>query len=193
MHHCGEHRSRGARRGEGSGRRIAGGDDSGNLERDLRRCGSSVAGVAVHAGARAGSAAREEGNEENRNDRVGRPDCSREVSRTWRLAVVPRQGPDAARARSGATGHECWVARGRWRVSLPTFQLLRPKTLDEAMALMAKYDGQVKVVAGGTDLLPSMKQKLFTPPYVLDLRGVSELRGIRKRAGEGVEISLIHI
>ena len=45
--------------------------------------------------------------------------------------------------------------------------------------------GEVKVVAGGTDLLPSMKQKLFTPPYVLDLRGVSELRGIRHVPGRG--------
>ncbi len=76
-------------------------------------------------------------------------------------------------------------------MSLPSFQLLRPKTLDEAMALMAKYDGQVKVVAGGTDLLPSMKQKLFTPPYVLDLRGISELRGIRSGAGGGVEIGVL--
>jgi 4-hydroxybenzoyl-CoA reductase subunit beta len=75
-------------------------------------------------------------------------------------------------------------------LSLPSFQLLRPKTLDEAMALMAKYDGQVKVVAGGTDLLPSMKQKLFTP-YVLDLRGISELRGIRSGAGGGVEIGVL--
>ncbi len=73
-------------------------------------------------------------------------------------------------------------------MSLPSFCLLRPKTLDEATALMAKYGGRVKVVAGGTDLLPSMKQKLFTPPYLLDLRGVSELRGIRHRDGEGVEI-----
>src|SRR5665811_1175901 len=191
MHHCREYRSRRALRGEGSGRRIAGGDDSGNLERDLRRCGSSVAGGAVHAGARAGSAAREEGNEENRNDRVGRPDCSREVSRTWGFAVVPRQRPDAASARSSTTGDECRVNRGRWRVSLPSFQLLRPKTLDAAMALMAKYEGQVKVVAGVTDLLPSMKQKLFTPPYVLDLRGVGELRGIHSRAGEGVEIGAL--
>ena len=76
-------------------------------------------------------------------------------------------------------------------MSLPSFQLLRPKTLDEATTLMAKYDGQVKVIAGGTDLLPSMKQKLFTPPYVLDLRGISELRGIRKRADEIVEIGAL--
>jgi 4-hydroxybenzoyl-CoA reductase subunit beta len=76
-------------------------------------------------------------------------------------------------------------------MSLPNFQLLRPKSLDEATVLMAKYDGQVKVVAGGTDLLPSMKQKLFTPPFVLDLRGISELRGIRQHAGEGVEIGAL--
>ena len=76
-------------------------------------------------------------------------------------------------------------------MSLPSFQLLRPKTLDEAIALMAKHDGEVKVVAGGTDLLPSMKQKLFTPPYVLDLRGISELRGIRNTPGDGVEIDAL--
>jgi 4-hydroxybenzoyl-CoA reductase subunit beta len=76
-------------------------------------------------------------------------------------------------------------------VSLPTFQLLRPKTLDDAVALMAKHDGEVKVVAGGTDLLPSMKQKLFAPAYVLDLRGVSELRGIHNIPGEGFEIGAL--
>ncbi|HME33429.1 MAG TPA: FAD binding domain-containing protein [Terriglobales bacterium] len=76
-------------------------------------------------------------------------------------------------------------------MSLPAFQLLRPKTLSEAIELMAKHNGEVKVVAGGTDLLPSMKQKLFTPPYVLDLRGISELRGVRNLPGNGVEIGAL--
>jgi len=76
-------------------------------------------------------------------------------------------------------------------MSLPSFQLLRPKTLDDAIALMARYDGDVKVIAGGTDLLPSMKQKLFTPPYVLDLRGISELCGIFNAPGDGVEIGAL--
>ena len=56
---------------------------------------------------------------------------------------------------------------------------------------MAKHEGDVKIVAGGTDLLPSMKQKLFMPPYVLDLRGVGELRGIRNLPGDGVEIGAL--
>ena len=76
-------------------------------------------------------------------------------------------------------------------MSLPSFQLLRPKTLDEAVALMAKHGGEGKIVACGTDLLPSMKQKLFTPPYVLDLGGVRELRGIRNLPGDGIEIGAL--
>jgi 4-hydroxybenzoyl-CoA reductase subunit beta len=73
-------------------------------------------------------------------------------------------------------------------VSLPAFQLLRPRTLDEAVTFLSRHAGEVKVIAGGTDLLPSMKQKLFTPPYVLDLRRVDELRGIHEMPGDGVSI-----
>jgi 4-hydroxybenzoyl-CoA reductase subunit beta len=76
-------------------------------------------------------------------------------------------------------------------VSLPCFQLLRPQTLDEAVTMLAKHDGEVKIVAGGTDLLPSMKQKLFAPAFVLDLRSVRELHGIRSAPGEGVEIGAL--
>ena len=76
-------------------------------------------------------------------------------------------------------------------MSLPNFQLLRPETLDETVALLSKHGNEVKVIAGGTDLLPSMKQKLFTPPYVLDLRGVSELRGIHETPERGVSIGAL--
>jgi 4-hydroxybenzoyl-CoA reductase subunit beta len=76
-------------------------------------------------------------------------------------------------------------------VSLPSFQLLRPKTLGEAVIMLAEHADEAKVVAGGTDILPSMKQKLFTPPYVIDLRGVGELRGIHATPDGGVEIGAL--
>ena len=44
------------------------------------------------------------------------------------------------------------------------------------------------ILAGGTDLLPSMKQKLFTPGFVMDIRGIEEIQGIHVRPGAGVEI-----
>jgi 4-hydroxybenzoyl-CoA reductase subunit beta len=64
-------------------------------------------------------------------------------------------------------------------VSLPDFQVLRPRTVAEAVQLLERHAGEVQVIAGGTDLIPSLRQRLFTPNYVLDISGISELRGIR--------------
>jgi 4-hydroxybenzoyl-CoA reductase subunit beta len=75
-------------------------------------------------------------------------------------------------------------------VSLPDFQLLRPKTLTEAIARLAEHAGETQIIAGGTDLIPSMRQRLFTPRFLLDIRGISELRGIRETA-EGLEIGAL--
>ena len=68
-------------------------------------------------------------------------------------------------------------------MSLPEFKLLRPRTVAEAVELLARHAPDVQVIAGGTDLIPSMRQKLFAPRYVLDIRGIGELRGIRGSAG----------
>jgi 4-hydroxybenzoyl-CoA reductase subunit beta len=59
--------------------------------------------------------------------------------------------------------------------------LLRPRAIDEAVTMLAKHAGNIRVLAGGTDLIPSMRQKLFEPEYVLDLRGIADLRGVRMR------------
>lgn len=57
--------------------------------------------------------------------------------------------------------------------------------------MLASHIGNIRVLAGGTDLVPSMRQKLFEPAYVLDLRGVADLRGIRDQSGGSVEIGAL--
>ncbi|MGA9814081.1 MAG: FAD binding domain-containing protein, partial [Terriglobales bacterium] len=78
--------------------------------------------------------------------------------------------------------------------SLPQFKLLRPRTLEDALSLLAKHAGgssaATRVVAGGTDLIPSMRQKLFEPEYVVDIRNVAGLRDIRQTE-HGVEIGAL--
>ena len=74
---------------------------------------------------------------------------------------------------------------------MPAFRLLCPRNLDEVCSLLSKHADDLKVIAGGTDLLPSMKQKLFTPPFLLDLRGVDELRGIRTMPDGSVSIGAL--
>ncbi len=79
-------------------------------------------------------------------------------------------------------------------MSLPDFRLLRPHTLEEAVAHLGTHGSDTdrfRIVAGGTDLIPSMKQKLFEPEYVLDIRHIAELNGIRERKGSGVEIGAL--
>ena len=74
---------------------------------------------------------------------------------------------------------------------LPSFKLLRPHTVEDAVGLLVKHGPEVSIVAGGTDLLPSMKQKLFTPAYLMDIRGIEELHRVRVQPGHGVEIGAL--
>ena len=76
-------------------------------------------------------------------------------------------------------------------MSLPQFKLLRPRSVGEALDLLGKHTANVRVLAGGTDLIPSMRQKLFEPEYVLDLRGVAELRGIKPLPDGGAVIGAL--
>ena len=54
----------------------------------------------------------------------------------------------------------------------------RPSTLPEALEALERYAGDVLPIAGGTDLVPNMKHKLFTPGHLVALSGLEELRGI---------------
>ena len=76
-------------------------------------------------------------------------------------------------------------------MSLPQFKLLRPHTVEEAVGYLAKHASNIRVLAGGTDLIPSMRQKLFEPQYVLDIRHIVQLKGIRPQGGSGVEIGAL--
>lgn len=76
-------------------------------------------------------------------------------------------------------------------MSLPEFKLLRPRTIAEATVHLDQHAGSIRVLAGGTDLIPSMRQKLFEPQYLLDLRGITALRGIHPQADGGVEIGAL--
>src|SRR5258707_5565639 len=76
-------------------------------------------------------------------------------------------------------------------MSLPAFKFLRPRSLRQAVDYLARHGSDLVILAGGTDLLPSMKQKLFTPGYVMDIRGIEEIHGIHVRPGAGVEIGAL--
>jgi aerobic carbon-monoxide dehydrogenase medium subunit len=62
------------------------------------------------------------------------------------------------------------------------FEYQRPASLADAVsALKAAEDG--KLVAGGHTLIPTLKQRLANPSALIDLSGISELRGIKSEGG----------
>jgi aerobic carbon-monoxide dehydrogenase medium subunit len=64
--------------------------------------------------------------------------------------------------------------------SMYAFEYHRPASVRQAAALLQK-SGDAKVVAGGHTLLPTMKQRLAAPSSLVDLGGMSELKGIEKK------------
>jgi CO/xanthine dehydrogenase FAD-binding subunit len=70
---------------------------------------------------------------------------------------------------------------GVWRVvSGPNSLYLKPKTLDEAVSLLAAPGGQV--LAGGTDFYPALGERL-PRGLVVDITALGEIRGISVETG----------
>ena len=68
------------------------------------------------------------------------------------------------------------------------FQYLKPKTLDKALKLVNKYRKDAKVLAGGTDVIVGLKSNAIRCKYVIDVKGIKELKGIFYNDKEGLSI-----
>ncbi|MFH1487312.1 MAG: FAD binding domain-containing protein [Pseudomonadota bacterium] len=62
---------------------------------------------------------------------------------------------------------------------LPAFDYLSPENLGDALELLSKHRGEAAILAGGTDLLVRMKQRLTKPAFLISLKGIKELNRIR--------------
>jgi len=71
-------------------------------------------------------------------------------------------------------------------LSLPPFSLERPDHIDQVLALAGQHG--VRLMAGGTDLLPSMKHRLFQPAILVSLSQVPGLRDIAETPDGGLRI-----
>jgi 4-hydroxybenzoyl-CoA reductase subunit beta len=67
---------------------------------------------------------------------------------------------------------------------LHEYRYHRPERLSDALALLHGHEDAL-AIAGGTDLMPNMKHRLFTPRHLVALKGIAELRGIGVGDGAG--------
>lgn len=71
------------------------------------------------------------------------------------------------------------------------FELLEPKTVKEACAMLSKHRDQAKVIAGGLSLLLFMREGLFKPRYLVSLMKIKGLDYIKHDAKKGLRIGAL--
>jgi carbon-monoxide dehydrogenase medium subunit len=59
------------------------------------------------------------------------------------------------------------------------FEFLRPRSVEEASAMLLQHGEGARALAGGTSLVLLMRQRLAEPTHLVHLGNIDELRGIR--------------
>jgi 4-hydroxybenzoyl-CoA reductase subunit beta len=79
--------------------------------------------------------------------------------------------------------------------ALPEFELVRPKSLDEAIRARAAHPGS-QLLGGGTDLVVNIRRGIVAPPLLIDMNHVEELRQIKADANSieiGASVTLAEL
>ena len=63
------------------------------------------------------------------------------------------------------------------------FDYVAPRTVEEALDLLARHGDEAKLLAGGQSLVPMMNMRLVRPAVVVDLNRVAALGTLREDAG----------
>jgi carbon-monoxide dehydrogenase medium subunit len=74
---------------------------------------------------------------------------------------------------------------------MKNFDYLEPTTVAEACALLKQHSGEVKIFAGGSHVTILMKQGLYQPKALVNIKKIPELKHIRFDAAEGLRIGAL--
>src|SRR5271169_6280160 len=73
---------------------------------------------------------------------------------------------------------------------IPGFELYRPTTVADAVALLDEHKKEAWKLAGGNDSLSWFKDRIKRPKVVVDLTGIAEMKGVKETA-DGIEIGAL--
>jgi len=71
------------------------------------------------------------------------------------------------------------------------FDYFEPSTLDEATAFLVREGEEARVLAGGTDLLPLLKQRAIRPSYLVNIKRIPGLAEFSQIDGGGLRIGAL--
>jgi len=65
-----------------------------------------------------------------------------------------------------------------------TFEYHAPASIEEALALLERYEGEAKILAGGQSLIPVMKLRVAAPSALVDINRIPGLDGLADEGGQ---------
>ena len=65
-----------------------------------------------------------------------------------------------------------------WAKNIQVQQYLQPKTLEEALEMLASFAGRARVIAGGTDVVPQLRGRDIEVEALVDITGIGGMDGI---------------
>ncbi|MEO7385641.1 MAG: FAD binding domain-containing protein [Gammaproteobacteria bacterium] len=72
---------------------------------------------------------------------------------------------------------------------LPRFEYVRPDSVAHVLTLLGEWRARASILAGGTDLLASMGQRLAQPKVLIGIRYLPQLAGVEAAADGGLRIA----
>jgi 4-hydroxybenzoyl-CoA reductase subunit beta len=73
-------------------------------------------------------------------------------------------------------------------VHLPDFEYVRPDSVAGCLQLLAEAGSRAAILAGGTDLIPTLRQRLASPELLIGIRHLPELSGVDVRSDGSIDI-----
>ena len=71
------------------------------------------------------------------------------------------------------------------------FEYLEPESIEEALAILSRYQGKSKIIAGGTDLMLQMRNKAIRPEYAVDITRIPGLDYITFDDQQGLRLGVL--
>ncbi len=71
---------------------------------------------------------------------------------------------------------------------LPQFKYLNPSNTDELVDFLADHKAKARILAGGTDIILNMLERLITTEYLIDVGGIKSLKSITYTKGKELRI-----
>lgn len=66
------------------------------------------------------------------------------------------------------------------------FEYVAPKTVKETLSLLATYKEKATILAGGTDVVVRLRDEIIDPEFIIDIKHIDELNGIKFDKKEGL-------